>query len=180
MWFRATIPSTQQKDACPVKFEAVPGKNDTYHLFSEFGDSEYQHYLGIDPKDRGFVSANKAYTPSNGAMSVKLTKVGDPKTSTKYTMTDVDTGKYISYCDGSCSGGKWLLADYTQSEAMVVDLVPSGAVPSTDWGYCVSGTGVPEQINVQIAGLSSPKALRIKQQKSDPKIGLSHQQVPPA
>eukprot|EP00658_Telonema_sp_P-2_P032994 TRINITY_DN2430_c0_g1_i1.p1 TRINITY_DN2430_c0_g1~~TRINITY_DN2430_c0_g1_i1.p1 ORF type:complete len:654 (+),score=156.53 TRINITY_DN2430_c0_g1_i1:294-2255(+) len=148
VWFRATYAA--QKDASPVKLVAVAGKKDVYHLFNMWGDSEYQHYLGTDSNNTGFVSSGGLYDPAGKAMPVLMTRVGN--STSRYTMTDETTSKYVSYCDGGCSNGKWLRADYTsESDAMVVELVPSGATPSSDWGYCVSALSTPEQINIQIA-----------------------------
>ena len=82
---------------------------------------------------------------------MKLTKAGAAENT--YTLSDASTGLFVSYCDGSCAGGKWLLADYKEaSEAIPLQLVPAGATPSEDWGYCRSADREPEQINIQISG----------------------------
>merc|ERR1711937_747953 len=61
-------------------------------------------------------------------------------------------GLYVSYTDD----GSWIRAWYSkESDAMNFQLVPVGAMPSQDWGYCTSAPAVPEQINVQIAGPNS-------------------------
>jgi len=132
-WMRAT--ASEQVEACPIKFEAVSSQTDVYYLYSMYADSEFQHYLGSDATDDGYISASKAFSPKAGAMKVKLiiNKALDGTTGNKkneYIMQDFDTGRYVSYCDGGCSGGKWLSADYNKtSDAMVVELLPSGASP---------------------------------------------------
>ena len=96
-----------------------------------WGDSEYQHYLGADSNNKNYVSSGVLYTRNN-AMTIKMTAV--PNSTATYTMADASTGLYLSYCDGSCSGGKWVLADYSSvDEAMTVQLIPSGATPSSEW-----------------------------------------------
>ena len=46
-WVRATY--SAQSDAMPIVFEAVQGESNTYTLFNNWGDSEFQRYLKVDP-----------------------------------------------------------------------------------------------------------------------------------
>jgi len=154
-WFQASSPTQQL--AAPLNFRAVPGHKDVYTLYNLWGDSEYQHYLGRDANDTYFISSSVNYTNAT-AMRVLVEPTGKAQ---EYTLVDNSTGNYISYMDD----GAWLRAAYASvSEAMTVQLVPAGASPTVDWGYCrSSGDGddddspgdVPEQINVQIAGPDS-------------------------
>jgi len=148
-WLRSAYSSST--DAIPLRFDAVAGKKDQYKLFSKWGDSEYDHYLGVDNANTGFVFNGAT---AADAMVVQVVESSSSTAQSKeYVLINQSPGAaqglYVSYEND----GSWIRANYNQlSDAMTVQLLPAGAAPGTDWGYCTSVLGVPEQINVQIAG----------------------------
>ena len=143
-WVRATY--SAQSDAMPIVFEAVQGESNTYTLFNNWGDSEFQRYLKVDPNNTNFVSS--CALNASDAMKVRVVNASKDEV----VLVEVNSNNYVSFTDD----GQWIRADYTSmSDAMTLKLVPKGVQPSSDWGYCESYSHVPEQINVQVGGKDS-------------------------
>ena len=150
-WLRSL--ATGAQGALPLRFEAVSGQDGRYRLFGQFSDSDYDHYLSVDNTNSGYVSMGAT---ESDAMVVQVVEV-EPQSITKakqFVLINQSPGAaqglYVSYVR---VGQAWIRANSTDlADAMIVELRPVGPVPSTDWGYCTSAAGVPEQINVQIAG----------------------------
>ena len=145
-WCRATYAS--QTDGMPIVFEAVDGEQNTYTLFNNWGDSEFQRYLKVDPANTNYVSS----CAMNKSDAMKVRVVNTSKDGSEVVLVEVVSNNYLSFTND----GQWIRADYTSmSDAMTLKLVPKGVQPSADWGYCESYSHVPEQINIQVAGANS-------------------------
>jgi 3',5'-cyclic AMP phosphodiesterase CpdA len=148
-WLRS-LP-TSFTAALPLRFEAVPGQKDRYQLFGQWVDSDYNHYIGVDNTNSGYVYMGAA---QKDAMVVQLVETASSIPNAKrYVMVNQSPGaaqgRYVSWRGAD---GTWLRANYTSlADAMIVELRPNAPVPGTDWGYCTSASGVAEQINLQIA-----------------------------
>ena len=128
-WVRATY--TAQTDAMPIVFQGVTGKKDVYTLFNNWGDSEYQRFLKVDPAHTNYVSS--CATSEDNAMQVRV--MNTSKDGKEVVLVEVASNNYISFTND----GQWIRADYTSmSDAMTLKLVPKGVTPSDDWGYCES------------------------------------------
>jgi hypothetical protein len=133
---------------------AVQGKKNVYALKPKFADDDYDHYLRLVPSvsDPAKYSFMESSGGRDGAAEIEFILDASSKT---YRMIDSNTSTYISYCTSDCANGYWLTANHgeSQSSAMTMKLISLG--PSVGWGYCTSNRGVPEQVNVQLAGPDS-------------------------
>lgn len=118
-----------------------------------WADSEYDHFLHLTPQISGgsylFLECAGGQDKAS-EIEFRLAISGENITSTAdtYNLVDSATGKYISFCSGGCANGDWVAGDYSsQSDAMPIQLVPKGSQPGSDWGYCTSKRGVPEQVS---------------------------------
>ena len=147
-WLRSL--GNEAKGALPLRFEAMPGQRDCYRLFGLWGDSDYDHYLGVDNANSGYVSMGAT---QEDAMVVQVvqTNSSDPD-ALQYVLINQSPGpgqgRYIG------ADPLWVRANHTNlADAMTVELRPAGGwSPPSNWNYCTSAPGVPEQINLQIAG----------------------------
>jgi len=146
-WMRSTY---GQSDAMPLTFHAVAGKVHTYQLFNNWtATAGYDKWLSASSASGDYVHAWGATRAD--AMEVTLAFATDHG---EYTMTNAADGTFISFCTSGCSNGFWIKSGYTAlASAMTVKLVPYVVLPPKD--YCTPAAGVPEQINLQLAGPDS-------------------------
>ena len=151
-WLRSL--GNEANSALALRFEAMlshmPGQKDRYQLFGQWGDSDYDHYLGVDNADSGYVSMGAT---QEDAMVVQLVQVNSSDSAAmQYVLINQSPGA----AQGRYLGADplWVRANHTNLvDAMTVELRPAGGwSPPAGWNYCTSAPGVPEQINLQIAG----------------------------
>jgi len=161
-WLRADYSNVA--DAMPVQFHAVASKPHTYTLFNTWNQTAgYEKWLVTQTAAEAAAdvssSSESAYnfvhawgTTQAGALEVTIAPQGER--SGEFTMQNAADKTYVSYCDGGCSGGLWITSGYTDlNDAMTVKLIPYVPLPPAD--YCVYADGIPEQINLQLAGPDS-------------------------
>lgn len=124
-------------------------------------DSKYDHFLHLTPqtsrRNDSFMECaggqDKASEiefrlvdsgENSGENSGEISGGNVTSTFDTYNLVDAATGKYIFQGDGY-----WVEGGCTnQSHAMPIQLVPNGVpTPGSDWGYCTSKFGVPEQVS---------------------------------
>jgi hypothetical protein len=146
-------------DAMPIKMFGVKGKKNVYTLQNEWADSEYDHFLHLTDQPGSTYKFMECAGGKDTAGEFEFrTAAGNTTASdtVTYNILDNTNGKYISFCTSSCASGYWIDGDYSsQADAMSLQLLEHGVTPGSDWGYCTSKHGVPEQVNVQIAGPDS-------------------------
>jgi len=155
-WLRADY--SANTDAVPWKFKAVMGADDTYTLESLWPG--YEKWLDFTWTNNYM----RVWTTEGAATPVKFVAHGD--------------GTYVllnEYPDQRAQGlyvnldkDTWLQSTATDvSDAMVFSLEPPEG-PGGNWGYCVHGDAVPEQINIQIADKDSVVAAFITFESEQP------------
>ena len=120
-WLRATY--TSVSDAMPVHFEAVSGTPDLYKLRNMWPG--YEGYLCDQAQSGGSYMFMHTSCSEEAALPLLVVR----NVTGTYTLQTTD-GKYVSYCDSGCSGGRWVSASYTGvADAMTLKLSDPGVAP---------------------------------------------------
>ena len=132
-WLRATY--TAVSDAMPTRFEAISGTtgNNTYVLRNVWEaycpggkcPPSYTGYLCQVAETGGSYEFLHTSCSRDKALPLRVHRL----TNGEYTLQTTGD-EYVSFCDGGCSGGKWLAASYTSAaEAMTLKLTDPGVAP---------------------------------------------------
>jgi len=131
-WLRAAY--TAVTDAMPTYFEKVEGKESDLYLLRNVWPSycpggvcppSYTGYFCEVQQTNGSYMFLHTSCDKSKALPLRAMRL----TNGEYTMATAD-GKYVSFCDGGCSGGKWLAASYSSaSDAMTLKLTDPGVAP---------------------------------------------------
>jgi hypothetical protein len=135
-WMRATY---TQKDAMPLTFNAVQGQPNVYTMQNKW--PQYTKWVQYSDDSDAWIHASEP----DSQMAMRIELVPQPGATNTYKMICRGkygssqggcSGKYISFCTSGCDQGKWLRAEYTESDAMPVQLLkPGAAPPGQDLGY---------------------------------------------